>query len=242
MYPADFKYTKDHEWIELSGDRRRGRHHRLRAAAARRRRLPRAAGSRPQAEARATSFGTIESVKAVSELYAPVSGEVVEVNTRARREAGGGQHRPARQLDDRAQAVDAAETATCSTRRSTPSWPSELPLRLSSSPPFDRRFSIQHSAFSIPDDPRHPRFFPVRHIGPDAAERAAMLKAIGAPSLDALIDEAIPARIRCRAPLDLPDGRDRARVPAPPARHRRAEQRRSGRTSASATTTASRRA
>jgi glycine cleavage system H protein len=27
------------------------------------------------------SFGTIESVKAVSELYAPLSGEVVEVNT-----------------------------------------------------------------------------------------------------------------------------------------------------------------
>ena len=33
-----------------------------------------------------------------------------------------------------------------------------------------------------------------------------MLKAVGAPSLDALIDEAIPARIRLPKPLNLPDG------------------------------------
>ena len=43
MYPADFKYTKDHEWVKLVGRRRARRHHRLRAEAAGRRRLPRAA-------------------------------------------------------------------------------------------------------------------------------------------------------------------------------------------------------
>src|SRR5450759_712771 len=48
--------------------------------------------------------------------------------------------------------------------------------------------------------------FQSRHIGPDADERDAMLKAVGAPSLDALIDEAIPARIRLKTPLGLPDG------------------------------------
>src|SRR5438093_9854852 len=48
--------------------------------------------------------------------------------------------------------------------------------------------------------------FESRHIGPDADERDAMLKAIGAASLDALIDEAIPARIRLPKPLNLPDG------------------------------------
>jgi glycine cleavage system P protein (glycine dehydrogenase) len=48
--------------------------------------------------------------------------------------------------------------------------------------------------------------FTSRHIGPDAGETAAMLKAVGAPSLDALIDEAIPARIRLRQPLNLPEG------------------------------------
>ena len=48
--------------------------------------------------------------------------------------------------------------------------------------------------------------FQSRHIGPDADETAAMLKVVGAPSLDALIDEAIPARIRLPKPLNLPDG------------------------------------
>ena len=48
--------------------------------------------------------------------------------------------------------------------------------------------------------------FSSRHIGPDAEETAAMLKAVGASSLDALIDEAIPSRIRLKTPLNLPDG------------------------------------
>src|SRR5262249_1080123 len=46
--------------------------------------------------------------------------------------------------------------------------------------------------------------FQSRHIGPDAAETEAMLKVIGASSLDTLMDEAIPARIRLKQPLDLP--------------------------------------
>src|SRR3954463_4998983 len=48
--------------------------------------------------------------------------------------------------------------------------------------------------------------FQSRHIGPDAEETAAMLKTVGAPSLDALIDEAIPSRIRLKAPLNLEPG------------------------------------
>ena len=43
--------------------------------------------------------------------------------------------------------------------------------------------------------------FQSRHIGPRADEREAMLKVIGVPSLDALIDEAIPASIRLPGPL-----------------------------------------
>ena len=46
--------------------------------------------------------------------------------------------------------------------------------------------------------------FADRHIGPTPDERQAMLDAIDAPSLDALIDEAIPAAIRTERPLDLP--------------------------------------
>jgi glycine cleavage system P protein (glycine dehydrogenase) len=53
--------------------------------------------------------------------------------------------------------------------------------------------------------------FQTRHIGPDDSERDAMLKVVGAASLDALIDEAIPARIRLRQPLDLPEGQSEHR-------------------------------
>jgi glycine dehydrogenase len=47
-------------------------------------------------------------------------------------------------------------------------------------------------------------FFAPRHIGPRPDEREAMLRTIGVPSLNALIDEAIPASIRRAAPLALP--------------------------------------
>jgi glycine cleavage system H protein len=79
-YPAGYKYTKDHEWIELSGDR--GKVGITDYAQAQLGdvvfvELPEVGTKLKQGQ----SFGTIESVKAVSELYAPVSGEVVEVNS-----------------------------------------------------------------------------------------------------------------------------------------------------------------
>jgi len=49
--------------------------------------------------------------------------------------------------------------------------------------------------------------FLARHIGHDGYEMAAMLAAIGAPSLDRLIDETVPAAIRLPAPLPLPGPR-----------------------------------
>src|SRR5579871_723705 len=51
-----------------------------------------------------------------------------------------------------------------------------------------------------------PEPFSSRHIGPDAADCDAMLEVVGAPSLDALMEEAIPARIRLTRPLNLPEG------------------------------------
>src|SRR5579884_1794726 len=48
--------------------------------------------------------------------------------------------------------------------------------------------------------------FESRHIGPRPAERDEMLNVIGAPSIDALMDEAIPRRIRLNEELALPDG------------------------------------
>jgi glycine dehydrogenase len=48
-----------------------------------------------------------------------------------------------------------------------------------------------------------PRGFAQRHIGPRAEDVTRMLQAVGAPNLDSLIDEALPADIRQAQPLDL---------------------------------------
>jgi glycine cleavage system H protein len=79
MYPEDLRYTKDHEWAQTKGELAR-------------------IGVTDYAQAQlgdvvfvelpavgrilkaGESFGTVESVKAVSDLYAPLSGEVVEIN------------------------------------------------------------------------------------------------------------------------------------------------------------------
>jgi len=79
-YPAAFKYTKDHEWIELAGDRGKvgiTDYAQQQLGDVVYMDLPEI-GERLKA---GQSFGTIESVKAVSDLYSPLSGEVVEVNT-----------------------------------------------------------------------------------------------------------------------------------------------------------------
>jgi glycine cleavage system H protein len=79
-YPAGFKYTKDHEWIELEGDRGKvgiTDYAQQQLGDVVYVDLPEVGAKLKQGQ----SFGTIESVKAVSELYSPVSGEVAEVNT-----------------------------------------------------------------------------------------------------------------------------------------------------------------
>jgi glycine cleavage system H protein len=79
-YPDGLKYTKDHEWVELSGDRARvgiTDYAQQQLGDVVYVELPEVGTALKQGD----SFGSIESVKAVSELYAPVSGDVVEVNT-----------------------------------------------------------------------------------------------------------------------------------------------------------------
>jgi glycine cleavage system H protein len=79
MYPADLKYTKDHEWVRVDGDT---------GTVGITNFAQQQLGDvvyvdLPEVGTQLTAgqtFGTIESVKAVSELYAPVSGEVLEVN------------------------------------------------------------------------------------------------------------------------------------------------------------------
>jgi len=78
-YPSDLKYTKDHEWAKKAG----GNvvvgvtwHAQDALGAVVYVELPRVGAQVKAGE----SFGVIESTKAVSELFAPVSGKVVKVN------------------------------------------------------------------------------------------------------------------------------------------------------------------
>jgi glycine cleavage system H protein len=80
MYPPDLKYTKDHEWVRLSGaDAQVGitDYAQKQLGDVVYLELP-DVGRRFK---KGDVFGTIESVKSVSELYCPVSGEVTEVNS-----------------------------------------------------------------------------------------------------------------------------------------------------------------
>ena len=80
MYPDNFRYTTEHEWVLAEGDSGTvgitfHAQHELGDIVY---------VDLPKIGAKAekgVSFGSVESVKAVSEIFAPVSGEVVEVNT-----------------------------------------------------------------------------------------------------------------------------------------------------------------
>jgi glycine cleavage system H protein len=79
MVPTDLRYTKDHEWVRVDGDTATVG---ITEYAANQLgdivfiELPDAGKKLDQA----ATFGVVESVKAVSDLFAPVSGEVVESN------------------------------------------------------------------------------------------------------------------------------------------------------------------
>jgi glycine cleavage system H protein len=79
MYPAELKYTKDHEWVRAGdGEATVGitSYAQAQLGDVVFVEMPAVGRTITQGEV----FGTIESVKAVSELYAPVSGEVTAVN------------------------------------------------------------------------------------------------------------------------------------------------------------------
>jgi len=78
-YPVDLAYSKEHEWVRMDGSRATIGITRFAADELGDIvfvELPEPGTSLSQF----ATFGVVESVKAVSDLYAPVSGEVVEVN------------------------------------------------------------------------------------------------------------------------------------------------------------------
>jgi glycine cleavage system H protein len=79
MYPADLKYTKEHEWVRVEGDTGTigiTDHAQQELGDIVFVDLP-----KPGAHvAQGKPLGSVESVKAVSDIYSPVTGEVVEIN------------------------------------------------------------------------------------------------------------------------------------------------------------------
>jgi len=78
-YPTQYRYTKEHEWIEAQGDTAKigitdYAQHELGDVVFVE--LP-AAGAKIE---QGKSLGSVESVKAVSDIYAPVNGQVLEAN------------------------------------------------------------------------------------------------------------------------------------------------------------------
>src|SRR3954467_4109360 len=78
-FPADLKYTKDHEWVKISGDEAT-----IGITDFAQRELGdivyvdvNTVGETVEKEA---VFGTVEAVKTVSDLFMPLTGEVLEVN------------------------------------------------------------------------------------------------------------------------------------------------------------------
>ena len=79
MYPEDFRYTKEHEWVKADGSAATvgiTDHAQKELGDIVYVDLPKVGAVIEQGK----SLGSVESVKAVSDIYCPVSGEVIEVN------------------------------------------------------------------------------------------------------------------------------------------------------------------
>lgn len=78
-YPADLRYTREHEWAKVEGNRARvgiTQYAQDQLGDVVFVELPKVGTQVRQMQ----GFGVVESVKAVSDLFAPLTGEVIEVN------------------------------------------------------------------------------------------------------------------------------------------------------------------
>jgi glycine cleavage system H protein len=79
MYPENFRYTKEHEWVRVEGDTGTiglTDHAQEQLGDIVYVDLPKVGTRLEQGK----SLGSVESVKAVSDIYSPVSGQVIEIN------------------------------------------------------------------------------------------------------------------------------------------------------------------
>jgi glycine cleavage system H protein len=79
MVPKDFKYTKEHEWVKIEGDTALfgiTDHAQSALGDITYVEIP----AKGKVVAQAKSYSTVESVKAASDIYAPLSGTIIDVN------------------------------------------------------------------------------------------------------------------------------------------------------------------
>ena len=191
-YPEDLKYHPEHDWARIEGDE---------ATFGITWYAQDALGEvvfydPPEVGATVTkdqAYAEVESVKAVSDVFAPLSGEIMAVNEALRR------HPRARSTPTPTARAGWSRSSSATRPRWTPcsTWPRTRTC-------CNRELTVS------------------RYTSATDADRQAMLDAIGVGSLDDLFAE-IPAGVRLERPLDLPDGHVRAGGVRPPGRAGRAQ-------------------
>src|ERR1700722_17438081 len=176
MYPKDYRYTKEHEWIKADGATGTigitdYAQHELGDVVFVE--LPKV-GTQLKA---GQSLGTIESVKAVSEIFTPVSGEVTETN-------------PA--------LADAPEKINSDPHGSA--W--LIKIRLADpKEPASLMDAAAYEAYVTEKAKELLRL--IRFLPKSPSERQEMLAAIGVQTVGELF-KSIPEKFRLRSPLPLP--------------------------------------
>src|ERR1700754_193521 len=220
--PADLKYTESHEWVrtEADGTLTVGITDHAQEA------LGDIVFFEVQQLGKTVAAGdtvaVIESVKAASDIYAPVSGEIIAMNQevadtpdsvnsapyenwlfKVKPTAGAAQDRL---MDSAAygKAIGEELSTTGAAGRSTRTLPTpytprqqEFSMKLEHPDRLMNRTPLSLAALEVHDA------FAERHIGPDGADQQAMLDALGFASRAALIDAVIPKAIRRADALPL---------------------------------------
>ena len=191
-YPDDLLYHDQHDWARLEGDEATLRDHLVRPG---QRSARSSSTTRPRSARRSTkdaSYAEVESVKAVSDVIAPMSGEIVEVNDA---------------LDDAPEKINEDPYGE--------GWLVKVKLTdAGRGRGAARRRGIPQAAGHGLARPRHRASVALavvtRYTSATAADRAEMLAAIGVDSVDELFEQ-IPEPLRLGRPLELPDGLERGR-------------------------------
>ena len=221
---SDIRYTKDHEWVRVDGDIATvgiTDHAQEQLGDVVFVELPEIG---QQGQPRRAALAVVESVKAASDIYAPVGGEVVEVNGELDERPGAGQPR----RRGRGLVLQAAAS----------------PIRASSTQLMDaaayEAYVADAELIGANADEREPSMAEtrdtcrartrgrVRRAAISARTRPRSRRCSrwsGARSLDDLIERRRPAAIRTERPLALPAAARRARGAGDPARDGRAQPR-----------------